>query len=463
MYRILFAITAVFLFSSMVQKQFNIIPISPLKGVTQTVEMPKLTFESYVNGQFQSNLEKHLQQNFGFRPPLIRLYNQYLYDFYKKTFVSENQVVFGKEGWMYEPWFVEEYYQTRMYSYTLDSLDMINRLKAENKRIYQLQHILKEHDVDLFVCLIPGKDLIYPEYLPENTKYFKKKRVNAKDFYGQSMKEWGINHINMCEWFLQMKDTCGFMLFPQKGTHWSNIAAVYAADSIFRYMEDLKGINMNDLIISEKYIGKVVRPDNDLEKLMNLCRPLKKSPHHYVDVDVKTDRFAQKPKLITIGDSFHWNIVEQVPMKKIFSSSPYWYYNSTIYFDKRNKKVSETNIVEELLSSDFIMLSYCTAQQYEMSHGFTKNALLALCYDEEEIKAVKTSLTKHIYSNKKWYESIQDQAKEKNISVDDAIKENVDYLLDVHYEEYFPALKDSIPTKRSSKVKAYLSCDSATK
>ena len=449
---ILFIILSVLAFAPILEEHCHVIPLKKLNGVVKEVPFPKLTLQSYVDGDFQKGSEAYLQQNFGFRPPVIRLYNQYLWDFYKKTYVKSGQFVEGKEGWLYEPWFVEEYYQGRSYRVDADSAKVMQQFEKEAFRVYQLQHILDSYGVKMFVCLLPGKDMVYPEYLPENTKYFKKNQVKAYGFYSRKFKEMGINCIDVADWFLQMKDTADFLLFPQKGTHWSNMAAVYVADSIFRYMEHLGGIEMNDLDISEPYVGKVIKPDDDLESLMNLSRPLKKIPHKYVDVKVVENKDAVKPRMITIGDSYYWNILNQLETKKLFSKNPYWYYNSTIYFDKPKTSVKDVDVVKELLSCDFVMLSYCTVQAYEFGNGFADDAVFSFCYDENEMEEVRQKIAGQIMNNGKWKEGVERLAVERNSTFEKELDNNVTWFIQNRFESSFPALADSIPSKRSNEL-----------
>ena len=106
---ILFALTAVLLFASMLQNIFNLPIFKPLKGVVVEEAKPEFTFRNCCDGSFQQQVEPYLKQHLGCREPLIRLYNQYLWDFYGKTPVTEGQVTFGKDGWMYEPWVVADH------------------------------------------------------------------------------------------------------------------------------------------------------------------------------------------------------------------------------------------------------------------------------------------------------------------------------------------------------------------
>lgn len=447
---ILFVLTCLLLFFSPLQKQFHLVRFRPLKGVVEEKAMPKLTFAAYRDGSFQSGTEQHIKQQFGGREPLIRLYNQYLWDFYGKTNATKWQIAMGKEGWMYEPWFVEDYFQGGTYRHSCDSLQLVQQFEEEAFRIIQLQHILESCGTHLLVCLLPGKDLIYPEYLPENVKYTKRKIISARDYFGPKFKELGVNHVDVEQWFLQMKDTAGFSLFPQTGTHWTNIASLYVADSVIRYMEELSDMNISNLKIGPAYYDKTRDPDDDLESLMNLARPLRQNYNQYADVVTDGDTTAVKPKIIVIGDSFFWNIANQVPMDEVFSAAPYWYYNSTIYFDDANHSTKDIDVLRELISADFVILSYCSLQQYVMSNGFSKNALMKICYDSAEVAQKRQGLADYIRSDEQWFAKVEDKANENGCSVDATLYSEAEHLIDVEWEKFFPELCDSVPQKRSS-------------
>ena len=373
----LFCILAILAFLPMVQEHLNWPHVKGLAGVYEEVPLPRLTLTNYRTGAYQRDLENYLQYHYGYRPNTLRIYNQYLWDFYRKTYVKYS-ITEGKEGWLYEPWFVEDYYHGGTYSEHKDSLALARDFDHEAHQIKRLQDVLEQRGITLFVVQAPGKDMVYPEYLPENEDPDRPIKLMARDYYEEKFNELGINHINMEQWFLQLKDSVDFLLFPQKGTHWSNIAAIYAADSIFRYIEEKQSFRMNRLDIGEPYIGPYKKPDYDLEELYNLYRPLKKLPQHYVDVGVSRVVGSVKPKLITVGDSYYWNICRQVPMDSLFSAYPYWYYNSTIYYDPNHNTTEGLDLAKEILSADAVMLIYSSVQLYKMSDGFCQKALNSL-------------------------------------------------------------------------------------
>lgn len=450
---ILFAITAVLLFLFPIQQATGLFKFKKLSGVMEEHPKPKLTVEQWKDLHFQDDAEAYLQQHYGFREPLTRLYNQYIWDFYGKTFAKDRNWVFvSDDGWYYESGYVKEFYEGNSWNYAEDSLQMAQILGKKVLMLSQVQQILDETGTHLFVLLEPGKEQIYPEHLPENTKYHRKKVFSAHDFLHQRFEALGINYIDAGEWFQQMKDTTDFLLFPQTGTHWSNLASMYVADSLIHYMEHLGNVNIQNFSIGNKYV-KTKDPDDDLEQWLNLIRPLKRAPNYYAKTRIDKDPTAVKPKLITIGDSFYWNLLNHTPFKKTFDAYPYWYYFSTAYYNGTyESRVADLNLLEEVLSADFVMLAYSTPQQYDLGNGFAEHFLIEWCYDDEEIEALEKEMRERIRLNQKWMASITERAETLNITVDSALNMESAYFIEKHPDACFPALTDSVPTKRSKRA-----------
>lgn len=450
---ILFALTAVLLFLSPIQQATGLFRLKKLSGVMEEQPKPKLTVDHWKEHHFQDDAETYLQQHYGFREPLTRLYNQYIWDFYGKTFAKDRNWVFvSDDGWYYESGYVKEYFEGNSWEYAEDSLQMAKILGEKALMLSQVQQILEELGIHLFVLLEPGKEQIYPEHIPENTQYHREKVFSAHDFLHQRFEALDINYIDAGEWFQQMKDTVDFLLFPQTGTHWSNLASLYVADSLIRYMENLGNVNIQNFTIGNKYV-RTKEPDDDLEQWLNLIRPLKRAPNYYAKIRLDKDPLAVKPKLITIGDSFYWNLLNHAAFKKIFSSYPYWYYFSTAYYNGSfETSISDIDPLEEVLSADFIMLAYSTPQQYELGNGFAEQFLLEWCYDDDEIEPLKKEMKERIRLNQNWMSTITERAEALNIPVDSVLNLESSYFIEKYPNVCFPALNDSVPLKRSSKA-----------
>ncbi len=449
--KILFIATIVLFAVIFIQSVWHPINFRPLDGATYKTEFPKLTFDNYKDGSFQKQFDKYSQENFGFREWAFRLYNQYLWSFYHKT--NAEIVMEGKDGYLFEKDVVRDYYQSLMYNLTDDTTFMINLFETEALRLWKVQELLKEHDIHIFVNALPSKDVIYPEYLPENVYDDKPDGVHAYDYYKPRFDELGINYIDYVTYFQDIKNKVDYPLFPKTGTHWSNITATYAFDSIIKYMENLGDRNLLNVKISEKYLDKNRHPDDDLEQLLNLTFHRKPNKNYYVDVTIVPDSTAVTPKLITIGDSFFWNITYNIPLDKIFHEYPYWYYNSTIYFDNDNKSTKDVNFCYELMSTDYIMLNYCTAQLYDLGSKFLPKALVYLCYDQTEIDNKIAELKHNMRHTPEWFASLQSQADEQNKDLEEILHSNALYLVFMQPESVFDDLKgNKLPTHRNESL-----------
>ena len=439
---ILFILTALVLFLPMAQEHFKLFKFRSLTGVVAEAPQPEVTFSNYTNRSLQQWTESHLKLNYGLREPLTRFYNQYMWDFYRHSNLLEKnpekdntkKMYMDDDGWLVETPYVEEYYAGKGRWFANDSLGMANYFSQEAFRLYQLQKILEKEGTRLFVLLLPGKELIYPEHVPETDDFPKDKVFSLWKYYGIKFKEMGINHVDVGQWFLEMKDTVDYPLFPQTGTHWSNYAVLHVADSLIRYMEQLGDIKMQHFTIGERE-ERTVNPDDDLEQLMNLARPLPKTPNYYASYTIIEDSTAYKPMHITIGDSYYWNLLNATPFGKVMERIRYWYYYNSVYFDfdYGHKNIQEVDVMKEVLDADFVMLAYSTAQLYQMSQGFSQQLLVELCCDEEDLAT-----------------ATQELAASLNISDEEARK-----VVMKNPNRYIPALRDSIPTKRSQKFMQY--------
>ena len=263
----------------------------------------------------------------------------------------------------------------------------------------------------------------------------------------------GINYIDNVTYFKEIKDKVDYPLFPKTGTHWTNIAATHAFDSIIRYMEVLGNKNLLNVELSEKYIDKTRRPDDDLEELLNIIFKIKPNVNYYTDVTIIPDSTAIKPNLITIGDSYFWTISYNFPLTKLFNESPYWYYNSTIYFDKENSSTKDIDFAKELMDADYIMLNYCTVQLYDLASKFLPKALVYLCYDAEERDNKVEELINSMRANEDWYATLSEKAKKQKISVEEAMKNDATYMVYQQPETCFDDLKGyKLPTSRNESL-----------
>ena len=379
---VLFTILMVLLFLPMLQAHVLNIPLKPLNGVTFETEKPIFELESYRSGDYAKQEEAYVGEHFGFREPVIRLYNQYLWDFYKKTYAHD--VVAGKRGWLYTPESVSDYYGTELLNWQPSVKEAKHNFDRDIRYMNRVRAILKENDVELLAFIAPEKSFLYPEYLPDSER--DTTTFNACDYFLEKFEATGFPCINMTGWFQQMKDTVSYPLIPQTGGHWV-FPAVYAADSLFRFMGDLKGIELPKLKIGELHESDNHGADNDLEQLLNLSLPIRKRQGYSptAEVTVEREQNSVKPKVLFVGNSFMWGITNQVPMREMFDNVEFWYYFSTAYTGDPltpSGQVVDYNLLEKLLDFDYIVWFTTGNQLNKGTNGFANSAILTLGVDD---------------------------------------------------------------------------------
>ena len=379
---VLFTILMVLFFLPMLQAHVLHIPLKPLNGVTIETEKPEFELESYRSGDYAKQEEAYVGEHFGFREPVIRLYNQYLWDFYKKTYAHD--VVAGKRGWLYTSESVNDYYGTELLRWQPSVKEAKHNFDRDIRYMNRVRVILKENDVELLAFIAPEKSFLYPEYLPDSER--DTTTFNACDYFLEKFKATGFPCIDMTGWFQQMKDTVSYPLIPQTGGHWV-FPAVYAADSLFHFMGDLKGIELPKLKIGELHESDNHGADNDLEQLLNLSLPIRKRQGYSPTAEVTVERNPNcvKPKVLFVGNSFMWGITNQIPMREMFDNVEFWYYFSTAYTGDPltpSGQVVDYNLLEKLLDFDYIVWFTTGNQLNKGTNGFANSAILTLGIDD---------------------------------------------------------------------------------
>jgi len=420
-----------------IQQMTGLFKLPPLKGFNNPVEMPELTFENYKSGNFQSGVNDYLKDNLGFREWLIPLYNQYAWDLYRKT--ENNGVFFGKDNWLFFWEHMQDQYESLTYKYANTPEEMAATFEKDAKSLYMLQEVLKSYGTTLFVCISPSKNELYSDLLPENKNFYKPEGVHADVFYPKRFKELGVNFLDLNALYKIMIDSVDYPLFYKAGSHYTHLAATYTADTLVKYMEAISGLNIQNFTFQEPYTKKPKNIDRDMENLYNLIFPIEKVDYYYVSIDPVADSTAIKPKWLTIGDSFYWNIAEEIREAGLFEATPFWYYNKEVYFDPGRLYTDELNIVDELISADIVMLYWCPINLYALEHGFVNNALLSFCYDPN----YRRNLIEYMKNDEEWYNSIVEKANDRGVSIDEMLKIDADYMINQRIEEDFGNFDDT--------------------
>lgn len=435
---VLFAILMVFLFMPIVQEWTDFIPVKLLKGAFEPTPKPELTFENYCSNTYQAQIEKYVSENFGFREPVIRLYNQYVWSAFNKTYC--HFIVPGKEGYLYYDLAVNEHFGTELPKHYKSNEEAMKDADAELRQMNKLRHVLKDYGIEFVAFIAPDKPEVYPEYLPRRDA--DTSTIHMTEYYSRRMDEMGFPFINMTDWFMSMKDTVSFPLFPKTDSHW-RYSAVYGYDSLFRFINTLDG----EAKFPNIHIGPPIAYESDEmegdEETLNLIFRIRGDKTKYKsDITVDDDTIHRKPKVLFVGDSFIWSMSQFMPARQILADKEIWFYNNTAFvgFENSSMSVKDIDRLSHILNADYVVFYSAGHQWWEATYGFAKDALLQLCVSDSLFEASVSSYSDR-YRNKEGYSDLTEEE----------LRDNIVWMLK-NDPELIPGLDgDDMPTIRNTK------------
>ena len=397
LYAVMFGLLMVLLFLPLAQEHFKLFKFKRLRGVYVAAPQPEFSLDNYKTGKWQGQVESYISEHFGFREPVIRFYNQYVYDFYKKTY--SNEIAIGNDGWLYQKDGINQYFGLMNSRFHLTNEEFKANLDREIRSLLKIRAILKEYDVELMTFTLPVKSYVYPEHLRRQP--YEDTLFNAGTYYDEQLTAKGFPHINMTPWFEDLRDDYPFTLFYQLGSHWAS-GAVIGTDSLLRHMETLKGERFPRIVMGEPFEvpeNEIDTIDKDLARLLNTMRePRHRYPLYEFPVQIEADSATVRPNVLFVGSSYYWYMTSRVPFEKVFSNRDFMYYNYTYFTqeEKKWKKMEQVNTLRELLTHDYVVYFKNTPQLYFDSFRFFGKSLIALCISDkrynEKIDEIADSL-----------------------------------------------------------------------
>ena len=368
--RLLFIVLIAIMLLPFAQSQFNYFTFRPMDGAYELADQPQLkwfTWKSWLNEKFQHDYNKSIEDNVGFRNLLLRLNNQIDYTFFRRTLTKK--AIIGKSDCLYEEGYILDYNGQNFVG--MDSV------QNELGRVKWVQDYLKnEKNIDLILVFEPGKASFFPEFIPARY-HAENKTISNYLYYTQECKLLKINYLDLNAWFLSMKATSKYPLFPKYGVHWSTFGMCLAADTLVKFIETTRGVDMQNPYWKEMNITDELKDvDFDLELTLNLLFPLPHEKMAYPILAFENDAGKIKPRVLTIADSYYWSIYNSKIPEQVFSKHEFWYYNRTIYPDIWGDKavyVDHTKDKEMIEKQDVILVMVTEMNLNRSFFGFFDN------------------------------------------------------------------------------------------
>lgn len=317
----------VLLFLPIIQRSIKILPRLQLHGTFKQAEKPKLSWNSWMDGSFQSAYETYFNQRQGLRVYFIRVHNQIHYSLFGTApDTGGTVIVVGKDGYLYEQSYVKLYNTENRYPE--------EDLRDIARRVRRLQDEVRKMGVGFLLVISPSKVEIYPEHLPEERLLpGRDQRKSTYDVFIPMLKEEGVELIDTKELFVDWKKTEPYPLFARTGTHWNYISAGRVVGLM---MDRLSGQLGRSLPLIELIDVKVDRTiygaDNDLGDLMNLWTRKRLAGDQYHPVFRRSPGDGErKPDILIVGDSFCHTIVDVLNNNDLVANTDLFYYFKRLF------------------------------------------------------------------------------------------------------------------------------------
>ncbi|MFH0761573.1 MAG: hypothetical protein V2A67_08735 [Bacteroidota bacterium] len=401
----------------------RLVPEKKLEGSWYGQKLPELTWPLWYHSEYQVSLNRYVEEQYGFRTFCTRLYNQAEYSLFRQPHAKG--VVLGRDGYLYEEWFIESYFGR---NYIGDEQVML-----KTRWLRQVRKYFTRKGKELMVFIAPGKADYFPEFIPTRLRDSIGK-TNYSELSASFLKA-RIPVLDLNRLFKIMKDTVPCPLFPKNGTHWSQYGARLATDTLSGFISAMIQRPLPDIRLENFHLtNQILSPDDDLEKLLNLIFPLTDDPLCYPDV-VKGDPSGfDLPSALIIGDSYFWQMYNIGLMNLIFKDLQFWYYNSTIYPDSyiTLRKADEVPLHEGLDFADLIILVVNPANIQDIGWGFidrVMNQEMQPAWQKEYDKMVKEYI-QAIHNTPEWERQIEQKARENGVPKDSQMLNDASYMVE---------------------------------
>lgn len=407
-------------------KQLKIFDGKPLSGAFYPTDNISFSKELWLSGEFQNKKDSYIKDHIGFRNHLIRLYNQLLFSLFNKP--NTPGVVIGEDNYLY----LEEYID----NYTGKNFVGEQSIAQITTRIKYLQDYFKQRNITLITVFAPSKASFYPEYIPK--RYNRFDNSNYSEFIKQYQKK-EILHIDLIQYFNQIKDTCSVPLFPKNGLHWSSYGMFIGIDTIAKKISSVSGVKVSDIIINRPitFSGDIKTPDADVEEIMNLYLDIPKDAMPYPTFKYRNST-ASKPKVLVISDSYYWQVYTQNVAHNLFDWGGFWYYSKTGYKQENSNEikfsVEQAHFQNELVKQNVIVLLASQATLNYFPFDFDKKAYFE--FMPQDSLSLNNYYKHEIRNNAVWYKTIVDKARANNVTEDEQLIKDADWMSKKYIQDH---------------------------
>jgi len=358
----------VFIALPFIQSYIPFINSGKLQGYYTESPDTTFSFGNWWKGTYQKGKTDFINDHIGFRPDFLRLNGQIDYSLFHKT--NYGSPVVGKDNYLFYEDYIWAYYGRNFAGYPA--------LQRQMARLKALQDTFSALGKTFILVYAPCKAWYCSDKLPPEMR--SEPRPNNYKTCAHLGDSLGINQLDLNAWFLSMKDTTHELLYSRQGIHWTNYGSILGADSIVRYIERVRHIQMpHPCWTKTEHTTQPRDPDNDMDRILNLIWPIATETFCYPDLHFTQDPGITKLNAIHIGDSYNINLIRTGMIQNIYGHWQFWFsfkdiMNQQNYSEWTYPKIAGTDWKTELKNADCIVLMNTMINAHNLGNGFIDSA-----------------------------------------------------------------------------------------
>jgi len=336
--------------------------VAGLKGYFVKERKPVYSTINFKNGAFQDSLTRYVENNIGYRSDLVRINNTL--DFRLFNVIHAHDVIFGKKDYLFEIGYIDS-------ALGHDFLGEEEICEKVKKAKY-IQDCFRKMDKSLVIIVAPGKGAYHKELIPD--EYFNNHdTITNYEVFIDKADQIGLSLLDFHGWFLSMKDTTSYPLYPPYGIHWSQYGMIRCFDSLVDYLSKngnyhLRDFDWYDVSLEKKYD----KSDYDLGRALNIFGQIKGESLGYPKVKYGSKEGCDQPSLIAISDSYFWSWYSKGYISEYFTKGNFLYYYNELYGKGLNKPliVEDLDRISLVLEHDITLVMATEGNLKIFAYGF---------------------------------------------------------------------------------------------
>ena len=292
----------------------------PLAGMQIHWASPRFSLKGVMDGSFQKSTEQLLEDVFPLRAAIVRATNQVYYSLFARSYMYHNEIIIGKQQYLYETVYLMHYCNVLHEKYTQEEFDQWA------KNIESLGDFFAKRGQTFLFVLTPSKAAYYPEYIPQWLGCNPQPPRPDYLLAAAALTRTHVPYIDLSKLVIDGKGKYPLPHFNRGGTHWSMLAVALSAREIAAKISAQGKWQLPEVRFSYSIDNHPDGIDTDLLDVLNLWSPSRNYPTARVTFTQAVVSKPRAPRIAIVGGSFMGQMYNALRETNMFERVDYYFY-----------------------------------------------------------------------------------------------------------------------------------------